>query len=173
VIAYRDATPEDAGPLASLARETFDEAFGYLYAPEDLAAFFKQAKTPEALARWIADPRGRVRIAEADGRMIGYCIVGLRSKLDHRIEGRRVVDLDQLYIRASHHGAGVAQQLMAWAMEQAEAENADDLVLSVYSGNERGMAFYRKLGFTYLRDATFTVGKQVDAEYLYVKSLKE
>jgi diamine N-acetyltransferase len=173
VIAYRSANAGDAEALARLARETFDEAFGHLYAPEDLTAFFEQAKTAGALARWIGNPMARVRIASDGDAMIGYCIVGLDSKLDHRLADRTVADLDQLYIRASHHGTGVAQALIGWAQEEARAAGADTLVLSVYSGNERGLAFYRKLGFTYLRDTTFTVGKQVDAEYLYVKSLKE
>ena len=38
-IIHRDASPADAALMARLGPETFTEAFGHLYSPENLAAF--------------------------------------------------------------------------------------------------------------------------------------
>ena len=38
--------------------------------------------------------------------------------------GRRVVELKQLYLMATHQGVGVAQQLMDWSIAEAEAQLA-------------------------------------------------
>jgi diamine N-acetyltransferase len=171
MISYRTPTSADAATLAVLARETFQEAFGHLYSDEDVNAFYDEWKTPEAFTSWIADPRVALLIAEDAGHTIGYAMVGLDQKLDYDPGDRYAVELKQLYIRASHHGQGVAQQLMDWVIAQAEAASADEIVLSVYSENHRGMAFYKKYGFAFAGNTTFLVGKQVDAEYLYVKRL--
>jgi diamine N-acetyltransferase len=171
MIAYRTPTAADAESLATLARETFGEAFGHLYQADDLAAFYAEWKTPDAFTGWIADPRVGVLIAEDAGHPVGYAMIGLDQKLDYDPGSRYAVELKQLYIRASHHGQGVAQHLMDWVIGEAEAAGADEIVLSVYSENARGMAFYQKYGFAYHADTTFVVGKQIDAEYLYVKRL--
>ncbi len=45
--AFRDAGPADAAALARFARAAFDAAFGTLYAPGDLAAFFAAERSAE------------------------------------------------------------------------------------------------------------------------------
>ncbi len=171
MIAYRAPQPEDAPALAVLARETFDQAFAHLYSAEDLAAFHAEWKTPEAFANWIADPRVRILVACDDERMVGYAMVGFDIKLDYDPGNRIAVELKQLYLRASYHGQGVSQRLMDWVIAQARSVSADEIVLSVYSENDRGIAFYQKYGFAKIADTTFIVGQQIDAEYLFAKRL--
>jgi diamine N-acetyltransferase len=171
MIFYRAPQPEDASALAALARETFDQAFAHLYSAEDLAAFHAEWKTPEAFAAWIGDPRVRILVASDEEGMIGYAMIGFDIKLDYDPGDRSAVELKQLYLRARHHGKGVAQRLMDWVIEQAQSISADEIVLSVYSGNDRGMAFYHKYGFAKIADTIFIVGSQIDAEYLYAKRL--
>lgn len=171
MIAYRAPRADEAEALAVLARDTFDEAFGALYKPADLAAFYAEWKTAEAFARWIADPRVHLRVAYDDGTPIGYAMAGLDQMLDYDPGPRRAVELKQLYSLARYHGSGVAHALMDWVVQVARQAQADEIVLSVYSGNARGHAFYAKHGFAKVADTIFVVGEQVDAEYLYVKTL--
>lgn len=173
MIEYRAPDADEAAAIATLARETFDEAFGTLYDPEDLAAFYAQWKTTEAFAGFIANPRIPIRVAYDEGTPVGFALVSLDRHLDYDPSPRTAIELAQLYIRSAYHGRGVAQALMAWVEEEAETADADEIVLSVYSENHRGLAFYAKHGFVKAADTTFVVGKQVDAEYLYVKHLKE
>ncbi len=171
MIAYREPQLDDADALAVLARETFDEAFGRLYQPDDLAAFYAEWKTPEAFAGWIADPRVGILVAYDGNTPIGYAMTGVDIKIDYDPSPRTAIELKQLYIRSSHHGAGVAHRFMDWVLAKAQATAADEIVLSVYSENPRGIAFYHKHGFAKVADTIFIVGKQVDAEYLFVKQL--
>lgn len=173
MITYRAAGPADVPALAVLGRETFIEAFGHLYRAEDLNAFLDATKSEAAMARAVADPAQPVRVAEDDGRLVGYCKLGLNPAFaDYPAPGKALIELKELYIRASHHGMGVAQALMDWALDEARAANAEEIVLSVWSGNARGQAFYRKYGFAWVADTHFMVGAQRDAEYLFMKPLK-
>ncbi len=170
-VTYRAPRAEEADALALLARETFDEAFGHLYRRDDLAAFYAEWKTPDAFSRWIANPRIGICVAYDGGGAIGYAMTGEDIMLDYDPGERTALELKQLYIRAGYHGMGVAQTLMRWVEEQASRISADEIILSVYSENHRGLAFYAKHGFTKYADTTFLVGQQVDPEYLYRKTL--
>lgn len=168
---YRPPQAHEVAALANLSRETFREAFAHLYSAEDLALFETQVYAPDVIAAEMANPDRRYLVAFDDGRMIGYCKIGFDKSLDYDWGDRTIVELKQLYILASHHGGGVAQHLTDWAIAEARAVGADALLLSVYSDNPRGQAFYRKYGFEHVGDTHFMVGNQRDDEYLYLKPL--
>ncbi|MGL5839742.1 MAG: GNAT family N-acetyltransferase [Sphingorhabdus sp.] len=172
MIVYRAPELCDAEALAVLSRATFREAFAYLYCAEDLTLFESQVYAPEVIAAEIASPVRRYRIAEEAGCMIGYCKIGFDRTLDYDAGDKKIVELKQLYVFASHHGSGVARQLFDWVEAEARAAGADALLLSVYSDNPRGQRFYRKKGFTHVGDTYFMVGNQRDDEFLYLKSLR-
>ena len=54
-VAFRAATPDDAGALAELGAQTFTDTFGHLYQPDDLEIFLQNHST----ANWekeLGDP---------------------------------------------------------------------------------------------------------------------
>jgi ribosomal protein S18 acetylase RimI-like enzyme len=168
-VSYRAARVEDASALAALARETFVETFGHLYRPEDLDAFLDEHKTDAAWAKALADPQSRTRVTEDGGVLVGYCKVGLVPTLDYDCAGKRVSELKELYIRATHQGAGLAPVLMDWALEQARETASDEMILSVWSENIRAQRFYKRYGFDWIADTFFMVGNHRDDEHLYLK----
>jgi ribosomal protein S18 acetylase RimI-like enzyme len=170
MIAYRAARPDEAGALAELARDTFVETFGSLYSAEDLDAFLSAYKTPVWMARALADADKRIHVAVEDDRLIGYCIVAFTSSLDYDLAGKKVVELSQLYLPNAYQGKGIAKALMDWALEQAR--DADEMILSVWSGNERAQRFYQKYGFAWIADTVFMVGAHRDEEFLYRKQMR-
>lgn len=171
-VTYRAPRSDEAEALAALGRDSFREAFGHLYRPEDLSLFETQSYAPEVVAAEIASPQRRYRIALDGDQLIGYCKIGFDKSLDYDPGDRKIVELKQLYVMASHHGTGVAQILTDWAVSEANAVDADALLLSVYSDNPRGQRFYAKNGFVHVGDTYFMVGTHRDDEYLYLKTLK-
>ena len=168
-VTYRAAKAEDAAALAALARETFVETFGHLYRPEDLNAFLDEHKTESAWDKALADPQSRVRVAEEDGALVGYCKVGLVPTLDYECAGKRVSELKELYVRSTHQGAGMAPVLMDWALDVARDAASDEMILSVWSENIRAQRFYKRYGFDWHADTYFMVGSHRDDEHLYLK----
>lgn len=162
--------------LAELGRQTFCDSFAHLYKAEDLNAFLQEVFSAEAVRREMSNPRRQYLIAEQDGAFAGYCKIGYCDaangpSLDYDTGTKRVVELKQLYIRAAYHGQGVAQRMMAWALEAAREYRAEAILLSVYSENPRAQAFYKKFGFAHVADTVFMVGRHADHEFIYLKSL--
>jgi diamine N-acetyltransferase len=165
----RPATAADVEPLAALGRDSFVEAFGHLYKPEDLAAFLAEYRTPGKFRAHLADPPTLVEVAEVDGRLAAYALIVRGQHFDERPEPRpdKPVFLSQLYCAGDMTGHGLGAALMDWAIAEARAWGADALQLSVFSENFGAQRFYRRYGFEHVADIDFWVGNHRDDEFLY------
>lgn len=172
MIDYRDARPEDAEPLAAMARTAFLDTFGPLYAPGDLDAFLETTFGPAGLPAQIGDPAYRIRLAvDAGGRIAGFAKVSAMTQPVDHAEG--AMELKQLYVLKDHHGAGIGPALMDWAIDTARAQQAPALYLSVYAENWRALAFYKRVGFAQVGVAPFHVGDKIDMDPVMMLDLAE
>ncbi|MBV7255558.1 GNAT family N-acetyltransferase [Pacificimonas sp. WHA3] len=171
-ITYRTPTGADLEELCQLASDIFSGTFGHLYPAEDLNAFLREAFGPAGMSAEFSDPEYQFRVAEADGRLIGYVKLGPPS-LPVPDDGRSRIELRQLYVSPAFHGTGVAAALMDWALDRARRSGRDDCYLSVYSDNPRAQAFYRRYGFEEVGRFHFMVGRTADDERLWRLALSD
>ncbi len=167
-VTYRDATPADAATLDRIFDTVFCDTFGHLYAPEDLAAF----QSSFGIADWeaqLADPAYAFRIAEDGDEPAGYAKLG-PMKLPLETE-RPALLLDQLYVMKEHRGAGIARELMDWALAQAKHRGAEELYLTVFVDNHRARRFYDRYGFEAVGRYDFMVGSHADEDIIMRKGL--
>jgi diamine N-acetyltransferase len=169
---FRAPRIDEAELVANFGHDSFIESFGHLYTSQDLNLFIASVYTPAVVVAELANPKLRYWIAEDGGKMVGLCKIGFGVTLEYDPGDRKIVELKQLYVFASHHGGTVGQSLMDWAIEQAQRENADDMLLSVYSDNSRAQRFYQRNGFSKIADTYFMVGNQRDDEYLFLRPLR-
>ncbi len=167
----RAATHADVPALSQLGIDSFVEKFAFLYNAEDLAAFLTETHSPVTVAGELADPKRLYRLAERDGTLAGYCKLGLTCGFPEYARGSNVIELKQLYTAPGITGGGIGTALMDWAMDEAAQRTADEMQLSVWSGNEGAQRFYARYGFAKVADITFAVGKQLDEEFLFAKLL--
>ena len=167
-IVYRNATPGDAPAIDALFRQSFSDTFGHLYDPADLALFF-EGLTEAAWRGEIADPDFAFRLAEEDDRLAGYAKLSSLS-LPAEPAGP-AVELDQLYLLKPWHGTGMARALMDWVLAEARGRGAEELYLSVFTGNHRARRFYAGYGFEEVGPYTFMVGNHADPDLIMRLSL--
>ena len=169
----RPATAADAPALARLGREAFVAKFGHMYRPEDLAAFLAEVYTEEALAADLAHPGRLFQLAAdpATGALLAWCKLGLACGFPEHARGQHVLELKQLYTAPEATGQGLGAALMEWAMAEFAARGADEVQLSVWSGNAGAQRFYARYGFEKVADVTFRVGEQLDEEFLFARMM--
>ncbi len=168
MIAYRDAAPADAAALDSLFDSVFCDTFAHLYRPEDLDTFLSSFGIRD-WKRQLRDPSFAVRIAEADGVPAGYVKIGpMKLPIE---PGCTSMLLDQLYVRAEHHGSGIGRELMDWAIDEARRREAQALYLTVFIENHRARRFYDRYGFEDVGRYDFMVGGQADEDIIMRKAL--
>ena len=167
----RAATEDDIPALSALGRDSFVDKFGYMYKPEDLAAFVAETHSHAAVAAELAHAERRYRLVEIDGALAGYCKLAIPSTLGEYHAAARPIEIKQLYTAPGMTGKGIGAALMDWAMAEARAYRADTIQLSVWSGNDGAQRFYARYGFAKVADITFAVGEQIDEEYLFALKL--
>ena len=167
-IALRLAAPADTAALADLGRRAITAKFGHLYKPEDFATFLAEAHSEAKVAKEIADPGMRIAVLEEQGALVAFCKLVFESTMPKgHSEARAPLELKQLYTDPARIGGGLGSRLMDWAMAEARALGADEVQLSVFSGNPEAQRFYHRYGFGKIADIEFWVGNHCDAEFLY------
>ena len=160
-VSYRRATAADAEALADIGARTFTHTFGHLYQPDDLEIFL-QNHSPENWQKELGDPAFEVRVAEADGALVGYAKLGpLHLPFEPRGEA---AELRQLYVIEEMKGQGVADELMGWVIDRSRDRRADYLYLSVFVENHRARRFYERYGFEPEGTYAFMVGNHADED---------
>ncbi len=162
-IDYRDGTEADAPLMADLGTRSFVETFGHLYSEENLAAFLLN-HSEENWRTELTDPRYSVRLAEQDGEAIGFAKVG-PTNLPFEVEGP-AAELRQFYVLGPWQGAGIAQLLMDWVIEESRRRGAGEVYLSVFVDNVRAQRFYARYGFEEVGRHNFMVGTQADVDVI-------
>jgi len=162
-VTYRDATVADAAVLQQLFAASFVETFGHLYRSPDLQEFLDT----NSLDKWqdsLAEAQIAIRVAEINGGLAGF--VELAPKKLPYETSATAIELRRLYLRSSAHGRGIADELMKWALQEANARGAQEIVLSVYVDNHRARRFYERYGFEAVGRYDFMVGSHADEDLI-------
>ena len=167
-ITYRDATAADAATLDRLFDTSFCDTFAHLYRPDDLDAFLSSFSVSD-WEEQLNDPAFACQIADVDGEPVGYVKLG-PLKLPVEPNGPALL-LDQLYVLKEHHGVGIAQGLMDWALAEARSRGATRIYLTVFIDNHRARRFYERYGFADVGRYYFMVGNHADEDIIMVKAL--
>jgi diamine N-acetyltransferase len=168
-VTIRRAVVDDAAALAALAERTFVEAFGARNRPGDLTLHCA-ASYGESIQRGeILSPGVATYVAENANGLTGYLQLAWDAP-PAGVVGRRPVEIRRFYVDAPWHGRGLAQRLMATALEFAAGRDADVVWLGVWEENPRGIAFYRKCGFEVVGSHVFVVGSDPQRDLLMARS---
>lgn len=125
----RDAGVAEIDRLAKIWNDGWQDAHARIL-PEELA----RVRTLESFGERLAAALGDVRVADASGDPVGFCIL----KGD---------ELYQLFVSASARGKGIAAALVADAEERLADAGVETAWLACAIGNERAARFYEKWGW--------------------------
>ena len=142
----RPAQPGDAGPLSGLFREVAD-----LHA-ELLPGFFRKAAgnalPVEAIERILRSPHESILVAEEQGAIVGLVHVQIHETPPLPImTPRRRAHIDNIVVARTMRRRGLGRLLMDAASSWARDRGADEIVLTVWAGNDEAERFYEALGF--------------------------
>lgn len=127
--AIRAARPEEAQQLADIWHQGWVDAHTHLL-PQELRKF----RSLISFRRRVHQLMPIIRVAEAQGTAVGFHIV-------------REDELYQLYVSASHRGAGPAKLLIKDAEMTLRGKGTRRAWLACAIGNDRAARFYEKHGW--------------------------
>ena len=174
MITIRPATAADAAALAVFAEAQFRHSHAGDSASADLDAYCRKHFGSSRQLEEIRSPGTTFFLALSNDELAGY----LQLRLDHAppcelpIPPQRFSEAKRVYVDATHQGSGLASQLMETCFKAASMAGSDLIWLSVWKQNHRAIAFYRKQGFEVAGETTFTVGREVQEDFIMTRPLQ-
>lgn len=116
--------------------------------------FFSEAapeRPKDAFRQSLGQKNHSVLVAELDGALLGVVTVSLYETPANPLMVRRKRGyVDDLVVAPNHDRQGIGRSLMAAAAAWCRRRGAEQLLLTVWTGNEEADAFYAALGYTQL-----------------------
>jgi len=155
--------------LAVLGERTFRDTYAGFNRPEDMDAYVAGAFGERRQAAELADPARTTLLAEIDDVAIGY--TQLRTGPAPDCVGELdAIEILRFYVDRPWQGRGVAQALMAAAVNEARARATGVMWLSVWAQNQRAIAFYRKSGFDSVGARDFLLGADRQRDWVMARA---
>jgi ribosomal protein S18 acetylase RimI-like enzyme len=155
----------DAVPLSRLSGALFPLGCPRDTEPDDLADYINRELTPDRFLELLNDPSIVVLLAAIRNELAGYALIA-RTEAPALLRSSAGSELRKFYVDSQYHGRGIAGILMKEVLRIAQERQNGKVWLSVFSGNERAIAFYQKWGFQIAGTQEFLVGSDRQRDYL-------
>jgi ribosomal protein S18 acetylase RimI-like enzyme len=164
------ARPQDADLLAELGRVSFYEAFSEQTAPQDMETHLQKAFDVDQIRGQLDHDRSLFIIIEADSLAAGYAYLHPEDPPDC-VTAPDPIQLIRFYLRKDYYGRNVGNSLMGVCLNTARAKGFQSVWLSTWELNHRANAFYKKWEFETVGQAKFTVGSDVQNDFIFARSI--
>jgi ribosomal protein S18 acetylase RimI-like enzyme len=159
--------PWQKGDLASIRRITWlswISTYSSFIPESNLKSYFDIYYTEASLLNMFDDPFTQGFIGEADDQIVGYARLFF-----NRDENRLYVP--SMYLLPGFQGQGIGRQLLESVEAYATEKGVDRLWIGVMVKNRQALIFYRKVGFQFVREEPFTMGKTTVSHLIGFKKL--
>lgn len=144
-VVYRKACQADLTCLRVLAMQVYLDTYATQGISPPLAREVMQLFSEPALALRLHSPEVEITVAEVDGHLVGF--LDMASGGDCPVPSVEGAEVYRLYVQRAFQREGIGRQLLCLAEERAAAWGSPWLWLTAWSGNDRALAFYARVGY--------------------------
>lgn len=141
----RLAQPSDATQLSILAMQCLWQAFPPADAARPQLGAVLDVLTPQRMKLRLAEEFTRIFVAEQNGVLLGYAVVGSAGECPHDNALRS--ELETVFVQSPYEGQGVGQALLLAAESLAARLGAGPLWLTVNPNNARALRFFERQAY--------------------------
>ncbi|HYG20991.1 MAG TPA: GNAT family N-acetyltransferase [Ohtaekwangia sp.] len=160
----RDAVPGDVAHIRQIAEQTWWPTYTPIVEKEQIRYMLDVIYDPTVLNKAMAEGSQTFLMLEDDDGPQGF------ASYSPRPEDPRVVKLHKLYVLPANHGKGYGKTLIE-EIRQRIHQTADYLDLNVNRQNP-AISFYKKSGFTIIKEEDVAIGAYWMTDYVMRLDLK-
>ncbi len=164
MVEIKIATLSDAALIADISRETFHATFAAHNSKADMDKFLSEQFCKEQLIAEVGAAGNIFLLAYTDGIPAGY--VFLKDGTHLALQTTQAIEISRLYSRTSFIGKGIGKILMEASIALARKMAKDCIWLGVWEHNQRAINFYLKFGFEKFSEHDFTLGDDIQKDWL-------
>ena len=150
--AYREWKLDDTAGIQNVLINTWLASYADFIPVTDIQWYFNNYYSELNFAQLFDDPNVTSFVAEIKENIVGY----VRTKIN--AEQQRFY-LESLYVLPEFQGKGIGKDLFALAEQKALKHSFNQIWLGVMVQNVPSLEWYKKLGFQFVEEAPFQMGK--------------
>ena len=166
----RKALVSDVDLLVELGERCFYEAFNDVTAPADMEAYLAFTFQPSTIEAQLRNEESLIFFAEIDSDPAGY-VYSHPAITPECIKDKFAIKLERIYLRSRYYGRGVGDALMQASLDEFRTRGYGTVWLSSWELNDRANAFYRKWKFAVAGNQKFTVGSDIQNDFILSRKL--
>ncbi|MBT8367832.1 MAG: GNAT family N-acetyltransferase [Deltaproteobacteria bacterium] len=165
------AEPSDAALLAKLAEKTFKDAFAQFLNRQDFERYVARSFTENQIRSELIDSANTFFIARLEDKWVGYAKL-YQGPAPDCVKLLPAIELARLYAMQEYLGYGIGAALLEACISYARSKAFKSIWLGSWQENHRGNAFYTKMQFDVLGTKTFTIGSDIQEDYIFARSIR-
>jgi diamine N-acetyltransferase len=169
-VLVRKATPKEAGLVADISRQTFQESFAAENTKENMNKFMNEQFTRDKLMAETKDPCNLFLLAFMDNDPVGYCKLRDWNGPTEQ-EDVSAIEIARIYVVQKKIRCGIGKLLMQNCIEMGREKGRQVIWLGVWEGNVKAIDFYTQWGFKKFSEHIFMLGDEPQTDWLMKKSL--
>ena len=171
MVSIRKISINDLDQLQKVSRKTFHDTFAAVNTPENMAKYLEEELSAAKLSMELSNTDSEFYFAEDNSEVIGYLKLNF-GQAQTELKDRRALEIERIYVLASHQGKHIGQLLYQHAINVAKEINADYVWLGVWEENQKAINFYRKNGFFEFDKHIFYLGDDAQTDIMMKLELK-
>lgn len=169
-ITIRKCSIDDAKAIAELGATTFREAFSYLNDPAVIKRYLRTSFSRDSIRMEISQGCSSVFLLEAGECAAAYLKLNWPpGQSDLNEPGS--LEIQRIYVKNCFQGLGLGRRLIHLAEQEGVRTGCQTLWLSTWKKNEKGLAFYKKMGFSIAGEKDFIMDNEVQYDYILKKEI--
>lgn len=167
-ISVRQVKREEAAEFAKLCADLFKETFAESNTAEDMKLYLNESFNLDKIQKELTDLNTYCFYACKDSMPVG-CMKLILT--DASFTSKKSAELSRLYVSNLYHNQKVGAQLMQFAIDFAQNNQAEKLWLGVWEHNQKAINFYQNWGFVKAGVHGFKLGNDLQQDWLMEKVL--
>ncbi len=154
----------DLEALRKVTWQSWISTYSSFIPESDLKSYFDIHYTEASFLSMFDDPFMKGFIAEANNQIAGYVRLSFNREEDR-------LYVPSLYLLPDFQGVDIGKRLLEAAEGYALEKSVNELWIGVMVKNKQALVFYRKVGFQFVREEPFSMGKTTVSHLIGYKKI--
>ncbi|MDQ3110865.1 MAG: GNAT family N-acetyltransferase [Bacteroidota bacterium] len=164
------ALPEHAHSLSEFSSAAFYDAYSFANTAADMQQYIAEHFSEQEILKEIGTQNTFIFLAVLDGKIAGYMKLGTATS-PANLNGKPAIEIERLYVDKKLQSRKIGKAMMYFLKAFARNSGKKIVWLGVWKKNLRAVAFYEREGFKKFGETIFTLGRDLQEDFLMKKEL--
>ena len=170
MIVIKKVTVSDCKDLEKIARTTFSETFLEHNTTENLNNYLQENITFDHLKSQIENRNSLFYIAMLNVEIVGYLKINF-AQAQTELQDKTALEIERIYVLKKYQNQKIGQVFIEKSKSIAIKMNIKYIFLGVWEHNLNAIRFYKKNKFEIFDTHFFSIGADIQTDYLMKKNL--